>query len=255
MTDQLTDSALLERLRRIDPLDPNELPSPVDTEAALAGLLQRGAGSKRPVGRSPRRLGRPRILIGGTTAAAMLAVALALLLSTSATTPAFAVTDHHNGTVTVKLLKLSGITGANRRLAALGIRAKIVRAVQLAQAVSQLNPCVAGPAKSGRTLSFDPRKIPPKRELLLSADPTAQLISVSGQVKVMKLAHLPALKRARALAREVRRFARSGNVAVHLLPAGAAIRADGKTRTSRAVRTNGTVRIICGHVLAIRKSG
>lgn len=254
MTDQMNDSVLLARLRRIDPLDPSELPSAVETEAALGRLLRRGPGSRRPEGRSQRRLGRPRILIGGTAAAAMLAVALALLLGTSATTPAFAVTDHHNGTVTVKLLKLSGITGANRRLAALGIRAKIVREVQLARVVSRLNPCLGGPAESGRTLSFDPRKIPPKRLLLLSADRTAQLISVSGQVKVIKLAHLPALKRAQALAREVRRLARSGNATVQLMPTEAAIHATGKTRTGRAVKTNGVVRIVCGRV-AIRKNG
>lgn len=193
------------------------------------------------------------MLIGGTTAAAMLAVALALLLGASTTPPAFAVTGHHDGTVTVRLLKLSGITGANRRLAALGIRARIVREVDLAQVVARLNPCLAAPANSGRTLSFNPRKIPPNRVLLLSADRTAHLSSVSGQVRAMKLTRLPALKRTRALVREARRLAKAGPTQIATLPTINLISPLGKVRGAGVGSGNSVVRIICGHVLAFRR--
>jgi hypothetical protein len=244
VTDQLTDSALLERLRRIDPLDPDELPSPGDTEAVLGGVLRRSAAGERPLSGPPRRR-RPRMLIGATTAAAMLAVALALLLGTTATPPAFAVTDHHDGTVTVRLLKLSGITGANRRLAALGIRARIIRAVDLAPVVARLNPCLAAPAKSARTLSFNPRKIPPHRLLLLSADRTAHLTSVPGQVEAMR--------RARALVRMAKRLAKSAPRQVATLPAMTVSHAQGKLRSARGGTANSAVRIVCGRALTLRR--
>ena len=56
-----------------------------------------------------------------------MATAAALLLGASTSSPAFAVTRNADGTVTVDLMKPSGIAGANERLAAMGVRAQIRR--------------------------------------------------------------------------------------------------------------------------------
>lgn len=74
---------------------------------------------------------RPVILpgIAGLTAAGV-AVGVLALTATDATSPAFAVTRHHDGSVTVRVNRESGIAGANRRLATMGIRAQVSAARQ-----------------------------------------------------------------------------------------------------------------------------
>src|SRR5580658_565754 len=74
---------------------------------------------------TPRWGVRPRLLAGTTAGLAAAGASTALLLGATASSPAFAVTRNANGTVTVKLIRLSGISGANRALAAMGVRAKI----------------------------------------------------------------------------------------------------------------------------------
>jgi hypothetical protein len=95
----------------------------------------RDAPAGRPV-RQAGRLGRARRRVVAATGAAGLslagaATAVALLLGTSATSPAYAVTSNTNGTITVKFLRTSGIDGAsihslNARLAAMGVKAQVV---------------------------------------------------------------------------------------------------------------------------------
>jgi hypothetical protein len=48
------------------------------------------------------------------------AAAVMLGLSAAASPPAFAVTRHHDGSVSVKINRRSGVAGANRKLAAMG---------------------------------------------------------------------------------------------------------------------------------------
>ena len=51
-----------------------------------------------------------------------------MLFGASTSPPAFAVTRNPDGTVTVNLMQLSGIAGANKKLAAMGVRAQIAAA-------------------------------------------------------------------------------------------------------------------------------
>ena len=82
------------------------------------------ARAGRPV-RKHRRATRPRLLAGTTVGVAAIATAAALLLGASTSPPAFAVIRNPDGTVSVSLKQPSGIAGANRKLAAMGVRAQI----------------------------------------------------------------------------------------------------------------------------------
>lgn len=91
--------------------------------AALAQEIDHATSAWRP-GRARRT--RPRLLAGATLAVASSATAVALLLSaTAAPPPAFAVTRHRDGSVSVKINRRSGIAGANRKLAAMGIHERL----------------------------------------------------------------------------------------------------------------------------------
>jgi hypothetical protein len=90
--------------------------------------LQAEHGADRVSARRPGEAAtsrRPLILRGTAGLAAAIAAAVLALIATSATTPAFAVTRHHDGLVTVKVNRESGIAGANRELATMGIRAQV----------------------------------------------------------------------------------------------------------------------------------
>ena len=121
-----------------------ELPQSLTAfEAQLEDAVRRELDSDpalpTPAGRPVRRagrLGRARRRVVAATGAAGLslagaATAVALLLGTGATAPAYAVTSNTNGTITVKFLRTSGIDGAsihslNARLAAMGVKAEVV---------------------------------------------------------------------------------------------------------------------------------
>jgi hypothetical protein len=96
----------------------------------------------------PGRARRPRrrVLAGSTLALAGAGAALALTLSATASTPAYAVTRQHDGSVSVKISSWSGIAGANRELAKMGVHERV-----LAVADGQPDPqdCVAPGTGSG----------------------------------------------------------------------------------------------------------
>jgi hypothetical protein len=126
---------------------------------------------------------------------------------TTGGSPAFAVTRNPNGTVTVKLIRFSGIVGANRTLAAMGVRAKLVtavRAMAAARFVAALAPCHGQPAGTLRTVTFDPASIPRDRLLLVGADHAAHLRYYSG---TLTGAPPLALRRARSLIKRARAIA------------------------------------------------
>jgi hypothetical protein len=78
---------------------------------------------------SPRRSRRPapRLLAASSIGLAAIATAAVLAVSaTTATPPAFAVTRHHDGSVAVKINRESGIAGANRKLAAMGVHERVM---------------------------------------------------------------------------------------------------------------------------------
>src|ERR1700749_3191737 len=122
MTDQITDAALNERLRSADPVSAGSLPTHADTEAALRRLLASGhdVGPTRRRTRLRGRRTRPRVLAAGTVAAVAAGRILALLFGATTSPPAFAVNRTPDGTVTVKLIRVSGVAGANQKLAAIG---------------------------------------------------------------------------------------------------------------------------------------
>ena len=121
--------------------------------------------------REHRRASRPQLLAGTTVGLAAIATAAMLLLGASTSAPAFAVTRNPDGTVTVNLMKASGIAGANDRLAAMGVRAQIL-------ALAKSAPTAACEGGTVPTITFDPFSIP-KREVLMitSGQPSANGIA------------------------------------------------------------------------------
>ena len=107
-----------------------------------------------------RRAPRPQLLAGSTVGLAAIATAVALLLGASTTSPAFAVTRNPDGTVTVDLIKPSGIAGANERLAAMGVRAQI-------RTLAKQPPTFVCPGGTAATITFDPASIPSREEVVI----------------------------------------------------------------------------------------
>jgi hypothetical protein len=112
--------------------------------------------------RKHRRAPRTQLLAGTTVGLAAMATAAALLLGASTSSPAFAVTRNPDGTVTVNLTKLSGIAGANKRLAAMGVRAQIL-------ALAKHAPKAVCPGGTAPTITFDPASIPKRQALVITA--------------------------------------------------------------------------------------
>jgi hypothetical protein len=118
-------------VRRADPLT-TARDDDADHDAALRAVTQqidalesrhnqdcRGVG-----GRRASRL-RPRVLAGSTLGLAGAGAALVLALGTSATSPAFAVTQHSDGTVFVQVNRQQDIAQANQKLTAMGINEQV----------------------------------------------------------------------------------------------------------------------------------
>jgi hypothetical protein len=237
MTDQITDAALDDRLRSADPVTAGSLPTEADTEAALRRLLASGH-DVGPTRRRTRRGGhpkRPRLLAAGTAGAAALGAALVLLFGATTSPPAFAVNRNPDGTVTVKLIKLSGVGAANQKLAAIGVRARIVTAWEAARFVKGQHPCQGKAAGAVRTITFDPASIPRRQVLVLSTDRAAHLHYYSA-ASVHPAARAAALRDARAFLMHVR--ATGIHTEKKIVVAGSAV-AHGNQRPH-------TLRVFCG---------
>ena len=121
-----------------------------------------------------RRAGRP-VLAGGTLGLAGLGTVLVLVLGTGATSPAFAVTRHRDGTVTVLIKRSSGITGANARLHQLGINARVVAQVPVGCSTSTPMAGHGSPAPSGGIANarwtINPSQVPAGQTLVLTPPP------------------------------------------------------------------------------------
>jgi hypothetical protein len=111
--------------------------------------------------RKHRRASRPQLLAGTTVGVAAIATAAALLLGASASPSAFAVTRNPDGTVTVSLKQPSGIAGANRKLAAMGVRAQIA-------AQAKTPPQLVCPGGTAPTITFDPARIAKRHVLVIT---------------------------------------------------------------------------------------
>lgn len=112
-------------------------------------------------GRKRRRVTRPQLLAGTTVGVAVIATAAALLLGASTSPPAFAVTRNPGGTVTVSLKQPSGIAGANRKLAAMGVRAHIAPQ-------AKTPPQLVCPGGTAPTITFDPARIAKRHVLVIT---------------------------------------------------------------------------------------
>lgn len=101
-------------------------------EDRLWGYLMTEHGAQlATLPRRRRKTANPRswVVGGSAVAAAGTAAGLAVALFATAATPAFAVTNNSNGTVTVRIHELVGISGANAELARLGVHARAVRLI------------------------------------------------------------------------------------------------------------------------------
>lgn len=84
-----------------------------------------------------------------------------MLFGASTSPPAFAVTRHADGTVTVKPRQRSGIAGANKKLAAMGVRAQIA-------AQTKTPPQLVCPGGTAPTITCDPASIPRREEMVIT---------------------------------------------------------------------------------------
>ncbi len=125
------------------------------------------------------RAARPRLLAGTTAALAGAGAAVALVLGAASTSPAFAVSNNHDGTVSVVVTQLGAIHGLNARLATLGYRARFVQVMGGCAVPSQVavdllrlrhTHVAAVTVDQGSVHArFDPRKIPAGQTLVVSA--------------------------------------------------------------------------------------
>ena len=166
----------LERLQAARPQAARDTRTLVDApeREALLAAITADQHSESPCPESDHRgrwLGRPAakrrqarwgVLAVSTLGVAGVGTAVALVLSATSASPAFAVTPNRDGTVTVKILRSSGIAGANARLSALHVRARIVPAA----AGCVTHALQAIPAAQAR---IDPHKIPPGRTVVIAS--------------------------------------------------------------------------------------
>jgi hypothetical protein len=125
------------------------------------GELERAI--RRELERRRASRSRPRVLVGTTLGLAGLATALALGFTAASSSPAFAVTRNHDGTVSVRIMRLSGVDPANAKLAAMNVRVKLEQAPV---------PCqVRAPRLPGRFHPWQalvrPWRVPPGRTLVI----------------------------------------------------------------------------------------
>jgi hypothetical protein len=177
MTDELTDLTLDELVRSADPVRHDALPTAAETDVALRRMLAAGPGPTK----TRRRL--PPLLAATTVTVAALAAALVLLVGATTSPPAFAVTRNPDGTVTVRLSRLSAlapadVASANARLAAMGVRARIVEGAR-----GSLVRC-----GTARVVTFQPRRIPPHETLILTADNGGHLSLAAAAARVRDMA-------------------------------------------------------------------
>ena len=106
--------------------------------------------------RAVRFTSRPRLLAGGATALAGAATAAVLAIGAASTAaPAFAATSNPNGTVTITLNDLTGVSGLNAELASMGVAIRAVPVVSGCTATAQVVGADGSPQPAG-TLAVSP---------------------------------------------------------------------------------------------------
>jgi hypothetical protein len=131
-----------------------------------------------------RRRGRARSRAGLTALGLAVAAALAAVvigLSSGPPTSAYAVVSNPNGTVTVTIRELAGISGADEKLVALGIPVRVVpseaacptrpgqyESARISPELSERISHLAGPPSSA-AIVIDPSVIPPGDTVVIAA--------------------------------------------------------------------------------------
>lgn len=81
---------------------------------------------------------RPRILAGATVAVAAMTAAILGISAATTTPPAFAVTSNPDGSVTITLNELTGVSALNAKLASMGVAVRAVPVVPGCTATAQV---------------------------------------------------------------------------------------------------------------------
>jgi hypothetical protein len=98
---------------------------------------------------APRRPRRRAFGLAAVSSTGLAAIATATVLAVGATTdapPAFAVTRHHDGSVSLKLNRATSLAEVNRKLAAMGIERISTRTVAASDDLSSLPYCSSIPS-------------------------------------------------------------------------------------------------------------
>lgn len=118
------------------------------------------------------RSGRAKLLAGSSAALAMLAGAAVFVIAGAASSPAFAVTTHADGSVTVTIDQIAGIAAANAQLTSLGIPAVVIPMTSSCQStVDVVRIGVSNPATATETIV--PNTIPQGDTAILAAAQTS----------------------------------------------------------------------------------
>lgn len=121
---------------------------------------------------SRRRFGRVKILAGSSVALAVFGGAMVFLLAGATSPPAYAVTPNPDGSVTVTINQIAGISAANTQLTSLGIHAVVVPMTASCQStVDVVRIGVSNPATATETVV--PDMIPQGDTAILGAAQTS----------------------------------------------------------------------------------
>ena len=146
------------------------------------------SGAEGPLQRRSRLRRRA---IGGTGLGVLgVSAAAVFVLSAANSSPAFAVTSHADGSVSVVIRRLDGVTGANLRLAQLGVRARAVQVADACQArAAAALPPVAiaklvrargtqwvSSANGAMRATIQPKQIPSGQTLIIPAVRVGKLV-------------------------------------------------------------------------------
>lgn len=160
----------------------NDLPTSL---TRLRGELERAI--KRELEPAPAatraRRARPPVLAGATLGIAAGVTALVLVF-TAGSSPAYAVTRNHDGTISVKITRLQAVPLANARLARMKLP---VRLVQVANGCRIRPPLVSAPRPLQRPapqVLIRPWRIPSGRTLVLGVAKDGRRIHVAAPVAV-----------------------------------------------------------------------
>ena len=152
--------------------------------------LMREHGSALAHARPPAARTRPatagrKLMLAGAGGAAVAAAATGVLVAGGGT-PAYAVTTHPDGTVTLALSKPSGISGANGRLHQLGDRVVIVPVEPGCPSITSLQPpavqpsghiSVQGTSTIGGSITVDAKGVPAGDIFVVGAETTTTATS------------------------------------------------------------------------------